>query len=284
MKSWHCLLLLLVAGIMSISSVERLYDMHAGESKTKISRLIYYPDILVKIMSLEFPGAVADYLMLNTMVLHGEKMLAKTVVEPDEWQATYRALEMITVLDPRFIDPYILAETSLPWDAGMVEETNRLLVKAASVLTEDYRPYFFLWFNYSYFLQDNETAVAYLEKAARIPGAPSYFTTLAARMRFEAGSTLSGIVFLQEMLNNTMDAGTRAFLQKRLDALRAIAFLEKKVMDYRALYQKLPENLAQLVSRGLIESLPEDPYGGEFYIMQNGRIYTTSKLVQTKKN
>ncbi|MCL7488661.1 MAG: hypothetical protein M8357_10870 [Desulfobulbaceae bacterium] len=227
---------------------------------------------------------MADYLMLNTMVWHGEKILDKIEVKPAEWQATYLGVKLITELDPRFLDPYVLAETSLPWEAGMVEETNELLLKAASVLKDNYRPYFFLWFNHYYFLKDPETAGMYLEKAAIVPGAPQFYKTLAARMRLQSGNIMSGIIFLQEMLKETRDAKTKLFLQKRLDTLRIIAALEKHVGEYIKQFNQQPENLSDLVREGLMEEIPRDPYGGEFYIMENGRVYTTSNLVQLKSN
>ena len=239
--------------------------------------------VLLKTIVLEFPGIVADYLLLNAMVLHGEKLIEKVDMMPEDWQKTYLSLKLITELDPRFLDPYLMAETSLPWEAGMVEETNQMLLKAATVLPDDYRPYFYLWFNNYYFLHDLNKAGIYLEKAARIPGSPKYYKTLAARMHLESGHTISGIIFLQEMIQETRDQNTRLFLQKRLDVLKTIALLEKNVDDYAKRYQQWPAKLSDLVSEGFIEEIPQDPYGGSFYIMPNGRVYTTSKLVQQKK-
>ena len=253
--------------------------MHSTGSESSFSRLIYYPGTVVKAAALDFSGVIADYLMLNVLAWHGERILKRAEVKPAEWQKTYQALNVITELDPRFFDPYILAETSLPWDAGMVEETNQLLLKGAKALPDNHRPYFFLWFNHYWFLKDPKTAASYLEKAAVIPGAPNFYKTLAARMHYQGGEVTSGIFFLQEMLKESTDPAIRERLKKRLNALRSIVVLERSVAEYMKKFRKRPVNLVELVNTGLLKAVPKDPYGGEFYIMENGRVYTTSKLV-----
>ena len=72
----------------------------------------------------------------------------------EQWQLMDRMLHLITDLDGRFLDPYIFAEMMFPWQAGMVNEANTLLLKAAQNLPDNYRPYYFLGFNAFYFQKD----------------------------------------------------------------------------------------------------------------------------------
>ncbi|MDH3391660.1 MAG: hypothetical protein OEL85_07680, partial [Desulfobulbaceae bacterium] len=181
-KAWLYISLLLPAISLSIFSTSALYRRHAEQETSVISRLVYFPKDALKTASLEFPGLLSDYLMLKTMTYMGEKIEKKKNLTKSEWQMVHQTLLQITSLDPRFWDPYLVAEVSLPWDAGMVDEANQMLLQAADVRKDDYRPNFFLWFNHYYFLKDPKTAAPYLEKAARIPGAPYYYKTLAARM------------------------------------------------------------------------------------------------------
>jgi len=283
MKLWRLIIVLIVMVSVSIFSMHYIYISHTDSSKSEISRLIVYPSSVVKVLSLEFTNIVADYLMLSTMVFHGQKLMDRVDVKPEEWRLMYIALNLITDLDPRFMDPYLAAETSLPWDAGMVGETNELLLKAVAHRPEDYRPNFYLWFNYYYFLNDPGTAVIYLQKAARMPGSPSYFKTLAARMSLDSGQILNGIVFLQEMIGETNETRNKIMLQKRLDALKAIYSLEGKIREYEKVFRRSPEKLDDLVSQGIIKKIPDDPYGGEFYITKEGRVYSTSKLTEATK-
>jgi len=57
-----------------------------------------------------------------------------------------------------------------------------------------------------------------------------------------------------------------------------LSHLEKKVKEFKKIYGVFPVKIRDLLFRGLINTIPEDPYGGEFYILENGRVFTTSKM------
>lgn len=274
---------LCIAIACSFWTTSKLYSLHKESRNQNISSLIYLPGPILEAVSLEFSGVLSDYLMLKTMVFHGERLMLKQSLNAEEWRATYLALSRITDLDPRFWDPYVFAETSLPWDAGMVKETNELLVKAAQARPNDYQPYFFLWYNYSHFLKDLATAGKYLEKSSRRPNAPVYFATLSARASFFANETEAGVIFLEEILKETTDPSRLAWIKKRQDALKTIAFLEKYVRKFEEQFSKRPKQLQELIDSKMLNKIPPDPYGGTFFITPEGRIYTTSKLVPMKK-
>ncbi|WP_319547558.1 hypothetical protein [Desulfogranum marinum] len=259
-----------------------LYKEHQRNPTNAISRLIYLPGYVAKAVSLEFSGPLSDYLFLKTMVFLGEKVAFKKKPTKEEWKATYIALNQVTNLDPRFWDPYVLAAMTFPWEAGMIKETNTLLEKAAAVRTEDHRPYFFLWFMKYYFEKDMQTAGQYLKKASLKPKAPTYYAKLAARMDLYAGNTITGALFLEDLLRKNPNPTTQKILEIRIDALKKIAFLEEKVRHYKKEKGSRPETLKTLVEEKIIPRIPTDPYGGTFYIMENGRVYSTSKLVHIK--
>lgn len=152
-KRLFVLIFFLVALVSSYLSVHQLYELHSLRRSRVISNLIFLPQPALRLITLEFSGVISDYLMLKTLAFHGERLMARQKPTSDEYQQTYHAIQQVTNLDPRFWDPYVLAETTLPWEAGMVRETNELLLKAAKARSEDYRPYFFLWFNHSFFLK-----------------------------------------------------------------------------------------------------------------------------------
>lgn len=260
-----------------------LYELHNLKRSKVISRLIFLPEKVLKLVSLEYSGPLANYLMLQTLVFHGEHLMERQKPTPQQYQQTHLAIQQITNLDPKFWDPYVLAEMTLPWEAGMVKETNDLLLKAAKAREDDYRPYFFLWYNHYYFLKDPVTAAKYMKKSASIPGAPVYFPTLAARNLMDIGQTTNSIIFLKEILKDTKDQKRKEWISKRLHALQTIAFLEEYVKKYTVQYGSQPKSLNDLVTRDLLKQIPPDPYGGTFYLTSSGRVYTTSKLVPIKR-
>lgn len=267
--------------LISITSYcnTRIYTFHEERRDQTFSQLALIPGPIAKAASLEFSGIASDYLMLQTLTFLGEKVMIKEDLSKEQWQTIYKALKQVTYLDPRFLDPYVLAEMTLPWEANMVRETNELLEKIIKLRTNDHRPLFFLWYNYFYFLKDPATAAQYLKRAAKIQGAPYYYSNLAARSSFYGKQTEAGILFLREIIMETTDPTSKQFLLLRLQALEKISFLEQKIQEYKKKHNTLPETLEQLVEKGIIGQIPDDPYGGVFYIVDKEQVYSTSKLV-----
>lgn len=283
MRTLRAIFLLAFLCALTWYSTIHLYQMHSDNKDRKLSQLVLLPETIAKATVLEFHGIASDYLMLKTLTYAGEKTMENKKLTPDEWQMVYQTLVQITNLDPRFFDPYLMAAMVLPWDAGMIDETNILLEKAGKILTDDYRPYFFLWHNYYKFLNDPQKAAYYMQKAAAKPSAPPYFATLAARMHLYAGDTYASVIFLQVVIKETNDPLQLKFLKTRLQALQKIGFLEHKIQIYRKQFQHIPKTLQELIEKKIIDEIPTDPYGGKFYLLENGRVYTTSKLVFTKQ-
>ena len=268
---------------LCIVSTTKNYDFRTKYASEKISRFGQLPAPVIKALSLEFEGVIADFLFLKTMTVIGQKIGQDVTPSQQEWTMVHTLLDNITELDPRFWDPYLFGQMMLTWQAGMFDEANALLLKAAEHRPHDFRPLYFVGFNHFYFQKEFAQASDYLQQASVKPGAPSYLKGLAARLSLYGNRTEVGIAFLRQMLAGTHDPTLRSYLEKRLIALEGIHTLEKKVQEYKDQFGSLPQKLEDLVAKGLLERIPEDPYGGDFVLMDNGRVFTTSKLVNVKK-
>jgi hypothetical protein len=228
--------------------------------------------------SLEFKGIISDFLYLKISTFLGGKIMNKEMLEPGYADYFYRAADITTDLDPWFWDAYLINSLFLAWDFNRIDLASKLLGKASGYRSWDFNPPFYLGFYHYYFLKDNATASKYLMEAARRGGGPSYLVPLATRLSVYQNSFLPAIMLLGEQLKTTHDPAVKKHLQTRLKAIVELDKLEKKVAEYKKAYNRLPEKITDLLSAGLIESLPEDPYGGQFYLLPNGRVFTTSKL------
>ena len=190
----------------------------------------------------------------------------------------YQAAELITDLDPWFWDAYLMNSMILAWDFNRVDLANKLLKKATDYRTWDFNPPYYLGFNHYYFLKDNATASTYLMEAAKRGGGPSFLVPLATRLSVYQNSLAPAILLLEEQLKTTQDPLMVKHLKTRLKVIITLDKLEKKVAEYKNRNGYFPKKLSDLLSDELIKNLPEDPYGGKFYIMPNGRVFTTSKL------
>lgn len=115
-------------------------------------------------------------------------------------------------------------------------------------------------------------------EASRRPNASTLLASLATRLAVKAQKTENAIIFLEEMLKKTDDKATQKEFELRLKTLRIILALEKASSLYEKRYGKKPEKLELLHEKGFIRFLPDDPYGGKFYIDNEGVIKTTSNL------
>jgi hypothetical protein len=240
---------------------------------------IVLPSPLLRIIALEFKGLVSDYLFLDAIGYYGGTMnrSERPRVKEWEWQWFDKTLSATTDLDPYFLDPYLFGNAIFTWEAGMIRETNILLEKGSRYRTWDWMLPFFAGFNYFYFLQENEKAAELLMEASRRPDANPMLVSIASKLVFKEKKTETSIQFLEEMLQRTDDESTKQRFTKRIEALRGILLLEKAVANYEQRYHIKPRSFDMLISKGIIQSVPQDPYGGKFYLDPSGSVKSTTE-------
>jgi hypothetical protein len=235
------------------------------------------PSKFSRILALGYQGVFSDYLFLKTLTFYGERQLQKQPLSADDWHYLATSLDVVTDLDPYFFDPYIFTEGIFAWE-GRVEEANRLLEKGRRHRGSDWRIPYFIGFNHFYFLQDYQKGGEFIMEAARLPGSPKFLPTLGARLTYYGGKSETAILFLKGMLAETEDPSFRTSLEKRLIALERAADLEKMIVRFKNDQGRPPDRLGELVDGGYIDVLPEDPYGGQWIILESGRVFSTSKF------
>jgi len=265
------------------------YCLICGQVKTEREKFLQsnfvdytLPSQFVGPMSLEFKGLASDFLLFKFMTFIGGQASQINKFDDKYWTYITNTLGTITDLDPYFWDAYLFAEMFLTWQAGKIEAANELLLKARQYRTDDYRVPYYLGFNYYYFLKDNVTAARYFMEASKLPGSHYYLASLAARLSVYSLEHRVGIIFLKEMIGQTKDKRIQNEFRLRIEALEIMEGLEQKVSEYEKNHTKRLSALTELVTAGLIDKIPEDPYGGKFILLENGRVYTTSKMLRQK--
>lgn len=238
------------------------------------------PAPFIKVLALEFDGLAADMLFVEALVFHGETLerTTKPRLQDWEWVWLFKTLETVTKIDPWFYDPYYFANAFFPWEGQMIPETNRLLESGAKARDWDWTLPFYAGFNEFFFLHNSERASELLMEAAKRPGAMPMIPTLAARLAYQGNQTENAIRFLVEFLQTVENPAERSQYEVRLQALQGIYILEQAVKSFQLKFNRPPLQLTELVIQGFLANLPEDPYGGNFYIATDGTIKTTSEL------
>ena len=236
------------------------------------------PPAFSRMLALDYKSLYADFMLAKIINFYGGRALANSPLVDADWTYIVNALTVVIDLDPYAQDPYLLAESLLPWEGGRVEEANRLLEVGMRHRTTDWQIPFFIGFNHYYFLKDNVKAADILMQASKIPESPEFLAPFAARLAHQAGKSGTAVVFLKGILAQTADPRVRANLEKRLLALEGAATIEDLVEKFGIVYGRLPETVAELISLGFAKQLPDDPYGGEWKITESGSVESTSKF------
>ena len=220
----------------------------------------------------------------KSIIYYGGKAesLSKGDLKSIEFYNMYRTIGTAVKLNPYQEDTYYFAQAIFTWGIGRVKEVNELLKYVLEYRNWDFQIPFFLGFNYSYFLKDYEMAGNYFKMAAEMTGSP-LFTNLAARYFYEGGETELGITFLEIMYKNANNEDVKKHYKLRLDSLRNIKLIEDAVKAFYKKMGKYPKELDDLVKYNFLEKIPEDPYGGKYFIGENNRIRTTSNFYLEKE-
>lgn len=274
-----------------ISALILLIPIEQNAAKIMVLRPIeeklgYLPsNNFLKAAALNHKAAISEWIFLETITYFGMKIdkdrpeLRKTI----DYPSIFRFLDASTYIDPYNIDAYYFTEAVFTWGLGRIKEADYILERGLGYRTWDFYLPFFLGFNNFYFLKDNKNGAKYMEIAARITGDP-LFTTLASRLLYLSDQTDVAIGFLEMMIKNMPSGQIREPLEIRLNALRSIAYLEQGVKKYQKQFKVIPTDINQLLQRNIITEIPKDPYGGEFFVDNNGQIRSTSKLALGRGN
>ncbi len=269
-----CALLTAVHIVSLGKATEEAKKLSQGEESPYV-----IPGPVQRITALDYDGIASDLLFLKTLVFLGstEERREEPKVKISEWKWIYHALDAAASLDPYFLDPYYVGNANLTWSGGLINEANMLLEKGSQYRSWDALLPFFLGFNYFYFLEDDQKASEWLMEASRRPGASPVYASLAVKLSYKERRLENAIAFQEYIVEHTEDAGFRQEHQTRLNALRALFFLEKSAAEYKRRYGRYPKNVSDLLARHIIKEVPSDPYGGSYYIAASGRVKTSSE-------
>lgn len=233
----------------------------------------------LRAMAADYKELVAAGLVFKSMVYYGgliDKRLNRLNLPPD-FSGMYNTLATALKLDPYNMDAYYFCQAFLVWDVGQIRAANSLLEYGMKYRSWDFYLPLFAGFNYAYFLKDYENAAKYYRRAGELSGTGLYLR-LTARYLYEAGETELAIGFLEQMIRGGRNESVRKELGIRLEALKAVRKIEIACNAFSSVNGKTPDSIEQLLAGGFLDKVPPDPYGGEFYLDEKGKVRTTSKL------
>jgi tetratricopeptide (TPR) repeat protein len=227
----------------------------------------------LRVAVLGYQQIAADLIWLRAVQHLGEKRQSKR-----GYYWAYHVVDVVTDLDPKFVPAYQATGVVLGVWAGLLHESIAVLQKGMQHNPDVWQLPFFIGYDYFYELCDASRAAPYLQLAARLPGSPEYLQGLAARMAVEGGDPGAALEFLEQLYARIEDERLREPLAQKIrvvTAERDIRFLEDAVKRYRTRYGRRPAMLKELVSRGIIRRIPDEPLGGRYELTAEGAVVAT---------
>jgi hypothetical protein len=156
-----------------------------------------------------------------------------------------------------------------------VRESNAILEKGTRNVPDRYILPYLRAFNAFYYQGDWAAAGHFAEIAARTPGAPAHVRQNVLAYYVKGKRADAAIAFLEEVRRSAQDDDSRKAIDEQLRQARleaAAARVEDAVARYRERHILGPLYLELLVEEGFLDRIPDDPFGGELRLDEEGRV------------
>lgn len=239
-----------------------------------VRELAYFPSgKALRLVTAEYREIAADFVWLTAIDYYGRHQ------ETDrryEWLG--HIFGILTALDERFVGAYHFGAITLAWDARKPHEAIRLLYSGMKVNPFDWQMPFDAGFINYMILRDYRTAARLFDIASRLPDAWSVVARWAPYVAAKGGDFETARRLWRDVYYSTENRKLRELVVRQLKSLKleeGLALLQNAVDKFREEAGRYPQNLEELVKRGYVSGLPEEPFGGRFYV-DNGRVRSTT--------
>lgn len=208
--------ILLIASLLGSILVAGLLEQRSALATASEERL-YLPDAkYTKPLLLGYHGAAADLLWIRIVQYVGSHFEADK-----RYPQLARALDLVTSLDPHFIEPYRFGGLFLQMLAREPEAAVSLLEKGAAAnpdrweLPHDLGRYYFLE------AHDDAKALWWWERAAKLPGRPEYLPRFVARLYARTGHLETALELWAELYRTAQNDYFKSMAFREIERLKA---------------------------------------------------------------
>jgi tetratricopeptide (TPR) repeat protein len=241
--------------------------------------LLYLPNgKLLKVLALGHGSLLADAFYVWAIQYYSDY----------EREDRYRYVEhvfrdVITELDPHYIDAYWLGALILILEARDLEAGLRLLERGAAKNPDQWILLYLAGWE-CYHAGQTGRAQAYFQRAMEVNEAPAVLPRLVAGIEARRGNPRKAIEMWREILEDPeSDSASVSVAERQIRELRVradVEDLERAVARFHNDNGRRPRSLEELVSASYIRYLPSDPAGEPYrYDPATGRISSSAGRV-----
>jgi tetratricopeptide (TPR) repeat protein len=205
---------LLALGLAGASALAALEDDVCPRDRAG-EELMYYPKgPAVRKASLGHTALAADLAWLRAVQYYGEHKRTDR-----KFDMMGHIFEIITDLDPKFVNAYIFGGLVTAQDARDVEKGLALMEKGLAENPDDWQMNFETAFVHYTMAKNYDRAAELFRRAAALPGAPESAIRFAAFVTHRAGDPRAALYLWQEFHNRTTNGEMR---EKALQNIRRL--------------------------------------------------------------
>jgi tetratricopeptide (TPR) repeat protein len=239
-----------------------------------IEELMYFPSgQFIRQATIEYQSLAADVVWLRAIQYYGHHLMTDRKYE---WLG--HVFGILTALDPKFIGAYHFGAITLAWDARKPQEAVEFLADGMAANPMNWQLPFDAAFISYMLLRDYERAGVLFDIASRLPGAWQITSRWAAVAMSRAGDFESAREMWRQIYENSENKALRALVIRQLRNLKleeGLAELQAAMNRFHDDRSRWPANLRELIAAGYVAKLPEEPFGGRFFI-DNDKVRTST--------
>ena len=239
-----------------------------------IGEMMYFPSgIALRALSMGFYAPLADLVWLRFIQYYGEHRMSDA-----KFELMYHILDILTTLDSKFVYAYSLGALMLTHDAREPDQARNLLRKGITSNPDEWRIPFIYGFIHCVFLKEYNIAQTYFRISAMKPNAPDMPKRWAAFVTyFRLGDLKPALVLWYDLYNTTENPEEKEIAKFYINKIKMkldIEFLNEKIEEFIKLAGRKPGNLRELITNGIVDSIPNEPHNKK-YIIKKGKAYST---------
>jgi hypothetical protein len=222
---------------------------------------------MVRLMDMGFHPAVASFLWATTMPEILDLWNQKTEYFTD--------LAFVNAVDPKMTYPYAFSVLTLPAvpaqdDPNAVAQADTIGQEGIANGDPDWRIPYYMATNEFLYAKNDQAAAQYYNLAAETPGIPQYAERFSLNFGIETNQRQKTEQLWETIKDSTNDPATQARAQAYIDHLEDFDYLDAASAQYKKDFGVYPTSTVELVAKGIIPSVPVDPFGFTFIIQPGG--------------
>ncbi|MGD9401048.1 MAG: hypothetical protein PVF95_02145 [bacterium] len=254
------------------------YLDHRRYSGDISEEMMYFPSgKLTEIASVGFDSLASVMLWLRGIQYYGAHRRTDKY-----YLLAEHIFQTITDLDPNFINAYRFGAFVISQDMGQPAGGAELLRKGIRNNYMVWELYFDLGFLYFVDVEDERKAAHYFNMASRFAEAPEIAKRFSAFAYKRSGDYAVSRKLWEEIYESTTNEAMKenaAYALRMLDLDESVRRLNLAADEYRARHGSEPGDVGDLVRSGIVRALPDDPFGGRYFMdSRTGQVLSTTKV------